>query len=89
MASPGDGSDKLIEKFKKNLEGKTVPQEAKEAIESEMEKFSGLSKESQEYQITRNYLDWLTALPWGVHTEDVLCIFPTLRCPANLTVITT
>jgi drug/metabolite transporter (DMT)-like permease len=69
-----DGSDKLLEKFKKHLEGKTVPQDAKEAIDSEMEKFSGLAKESQEYQITRNYLDWLTVLPWGVHTEDTLSL---------------
>merc|ERR1719424_300089 len=69
-----DGSDTLLQKFKKRLEGKTVPTDAKEAIDSEVEKFSGLAKESQEYQITRNYLDWLTVLPWGVHTKDTLSL---------------
>jgi len=69
-----DGSDTLLQKFKKRLEGKMVPTDAKEAIDSEVEKFSGLAKESQEYQITRNYLDWLTVLPWGVHTKDTLSL---------------
>merc|ERR1719359_338510 len=69
-----DGIDLLMQKFKTRLEGKTVPQDAKEAIDSEMEKLSGLAKESQEYQITRNYLDWLTVLPWGVHSEDTLSL---------------
>lgn len=27
---------------------------------------------STEFSITRNYLDWLTVLPWGVHTTDSL-----------------
>lgn len=70
----GDGADTLLQKFKSRLEGKTVPEDAKEAIDSEVEKFGGLAKESQEYQITRNYLDWLTVLPWGVHTEDTLSL---------------
>jgi len=67
-----DGTDKLLEKFRQRLEGKTVPKDAKEAIDNEMEKFAGLAKESQEYQTTRNYLDWLTVLPWGVHSTDVM-----------------
>jgi len=69
-----DGSDKLVRQFRERLESKDVPKEAKEAIDNEMEKFSGLAKESQEFQMTRNYLDWLTKLPWGVHSQDVLSL---------------
>mmetsp|Transcript_165664 Transcript_165664/g.531826 ORF Transcript_165664/g.531826 Transcript_165664/m.531826 type:complete len:1024 (+) Transcript_165664:75-3146(+) len=69
-----DGTDKLMDKFKKRLEGKTVPKEVQESIEQEMEKFSNLAKESQEYQTTRNYLDWLTMMPWGAHSEDTLSL---------------
>ena len=25
---------------------------------------------SSEFNVTRNYLDWLTALPWGVFSEE-------------------
>ena len=27
-------------------------------------------QESQEYQMTRNYLDWLTSMPWSVYSKD-------------------
>eukprot|EP00983_Pelagomonas_calceolata_P103808 1158955-Pelagomonas_calceolata.AAC.12 len=25
---------------------------------------------SPEFNVTRNYLDWLTILPWGTHTQE-------------------
>ncbi|CAE7600035.1 unnamed protein product, partial [Symbiodinium sp. KB8] len=65
-----DGSDALLQKFKQRLEEKTVPKEVKEAIDQELEKFANLAKESQEYQMTRNYLEWLTNTPWGVYSKD-------------------
>mmetsp|Transcript_13380 Transcript_13380/g.29240 ORF Transcript_13380/g.29240 Transcript_13380/m.29240 type:complete len:1023 (-) Transcript_13380:235-3303(-) len=69
-----DGTDKLLEKFKANMEGKEVPKDVQEAIDQEMEKFANLAKESQEYQMTRNYLEWLTQMPWGAHTTDTLSL---------------
>lgn len=67
-----DGTDALVQKFRSRLDGKVLPKEAQEAIDSEMEKFASLAKESSEYQITRNYLDWLTMLPWGKLSKDTL-----------------
>jgi len=26
------------------------------------------------YSVTRNYLDWLTSVPWGIHSEENLDI---------------
>jgi len=69
-----DPAKQLEGKFLQQLEGKIVPKEAKEVIDSEMEKLSSLAKESQEYQVTRNYLDWLTLLPWGIHSEETLSL---------------
>ena len=25
---------------------------------------------SPEFNVTRSYLDWLTVLPWGIHSDD-------------------
>ena len=35
-----------------------------------MEKFQLLEPTSPEYTVTRNYLDWLTVLPWGVYSKE-------------------
>lgn len=67
-----DGKDEVVQKFKQKLEGKTVPESAMKVIDEEMSKFQTLETASSEYNVTRNYLDWLTGLPWGVFKEESL-----------------
>ncbi|MGO0694974.1 endopeptidase La [Pseudomonas guariconensis] len=61
-----------LEQFQQRLEGKTLPEQAKKRIDEEMNKLSILETGSPEYAVTRNYLDWATALPWGVYGQDKL-----------------
>eukprot|EP00658_Telonema_sp_P-2_P032293 TRINITY_DN2394_c0_g1_i11.p1 TRINITY_DN2394_c0_g1~~TRINITY_DN2394_c0_g1_i11.p1 ORF type:complete len:421 (-),score=129.98 TRINITY_DN2394_c0_g1_i11:152-1414(-) len=35
-----------------------------------MAKLGSLDPSSSEYNVVRNYLDWMTLLPWGVHSDD-------------------
>ena len=66
-----DDKDALIEKYRKRLsEYPSVPEEAMETIEAELEKFSTLEKNSPEFNVTRSYLDWLVGMPWGVVTDE-------------------
>jgi Lon-like ATP-dependent protease len=66
-----DDKETLIEKYRKQLSKyPVIPEEVMEVIEAELEKFSTLEKNSPEYQVTRTYLDWLTAVPWSVVTEE-------------------
>jgi len=66
-----DDKETLIEKYRKKLaEYPSIPEEINEIIESEMDKFSHLEKNSAEFNITRTYLDWLTNIPWGVVTTE-------------------
>eukprot|EP00163_Fabomonas_tropica_P032668 TRINITY_DN8309_c0_g1_i1.p1 TRINITY_DN8309_c0_g1~~TRINITY_DN8309_c0_g1_i1.p1 ORF type:complete len:993 (+),score=278.70 TRINITY_DN8309_c0_g1_i1:172-3150(+) len=65
-----DDKDGLKTKFQDRLQGKVVPEKIMTVIEEEMQKMSMLEPNSSEYGVTRNYLDWLTVLPWGVSTED-------------------
>ncbi len=32
---------------------------------------AGLEPVSPEFNVTRNYLEWLTALPWGTYTQEI------------------
>jgi ATP-dependent Lon protease len=61
-----------IDRFRERLESLDVPEAASRRIEDEMQKLSILESGSPEYAVTRNYLDWMTALPWGKFSRDNL-----------------
>lgn len=63
-----------VETFEARLEGKTLTKAVSDKIQDELHKLSILETGSPEYGVTRNYLDWATSLPWGVHSEDNLDI---------------
>lgn len=69
-----DEKETVLSKFKSRLEHKVVPEAVSSIINDEMEKLGSLEPSSSEYSVTRNYLDWLTELPWGVYSEDSLDI---------------
>ncbi|RMZ56492.1 hypothetical protein APUTEX25_001339 [Auxenochlorella protothecoides] len=59
-------------RFRERLEplGSGVPEDVRRVIEEELEKLQAIEPASSEFNVTRNYLDWLTALPWGkISTE--------------------
>jgi len=60
------------DKFKARLEKLNIPEETLTNINEELEKLSILETGSPEYAVTRNYLDWMTVLPWGIYSEDKL-----------------
>jgi ATP-dependent Lon protease len=59
-----------LEKFEQRIAKLKVPHEAMQTIKDEMEKLSVLDVQSAEYSICRNYLDWLTVIPWGVKSVE-------------------
>ncbi|HND13350.1 MAG TPA: endopeptidase La [Pseudomonadales bacterium] len=61
-----------VEKFEARLAGLQVPEYALERIRDELDKLAILETGSPEYGVTRNYLDWATSVPWGVHSQDRL-----------------
>lgn len=64
-----DEKEELIEKYRARLTG-NVPKDAMKVIDDELAKLQMLEPSSSEYSITRNYLDWLTILPWGIYTKE-------------------
>src|SRR3990167_6478280 len=39
-------------------------------IEEEMDKLGALEVQSAEYGVVRNYIDWLTIVPWGMYSKE-------------------
>lgn len=60
------------EMFQKRIDALEMPERVARRIDEEMRKLSVLETGSPEYGVTRNYLDWATSVPWGVHSEDNL-----------------
>lgn len=56
---------KFRERFEPNKD--KCPPHVVQVIEEELTKMQLLEASSSEFNVTRNYLDWLTALPWGVY----------------------
>ena len=60
------------DRFLERMEKLTIPENAMKKIDEEMDKLGMLETGSPEYAVTRNYLDQITALPWGIHSKDKL-----------------
>ena len=41
-------------------------------IDEELNKLRFLDNHSSEFNVTRNYLDWLTTIPWGISSKENL-----------------
>ena len=58
------------EKFQERLKDKNVPEDVQKVIDEELEKLGVLDVQSAEYAVSRNYLDWLTIVPWSVNSKE-------------------
>ncbi|GAB1607388.1 lon protease homolog, mitochondrial-like [Argonauta hians] len=65
-----DDKDAIVEKFRKRLENLVVPTHVMDVIDEEFSKLSFLDNHSSEFNVTRNYLDWLTSMPWGCSSKE-------------------
>lgn len=59
-----------VEKFEERLKSRKVPEEIMKVIREEMDKLSALDIQSAEYGVCRNYVDWLTIVPWGITSKE-------------------
>ena len=67
-----DDSESIIEKFQARMTEMTLPEHVKVVIDEELSKLRFLDSHSSEFSVTRNYLDWLTTIPWGISSTENL-----------------
>jgi ATP-dependent Lon protease len=65
-----EGKTSELEKFQERLKKLKLNEEAQSAVEEELTKLSFLEPSSPEYNVSHNYLEWLTILPWGKFSKD-------------------
>ena len=62
------------ERFEERMATRHPPGHVRKRFEEELSKLRVLESGSPEYGVTRNYLDWMSAVPWGVYSEDNLAL---------------
>lgn len=61
-----------LEKFESRLDKLSLPDDVTDKVSEELEKLGFLDTQSPEYGVTRNWLDWVSSLPWGNYSKDKL-----------------
>lgn len=68
----GKGSE--VEDLREKIDHSGMPDETKEAVIRELDRYEKLPASSAESGVIRNYIDWMLSLPWKEATEDILDI---------------
>ena len=66
----GNNKDCEIERLTKKVAKMKCPSKVKEKIKRELDRYEGISSNSPEVGMIREYLDWMINLPWNNYTKD-------------------
>lgn len=61
-----------IEEIREKIKSLPLTDEAREKAEKELGRLAKMPHGTPEASVSRNYLDWIVSLPWGIFTEDNL-----------------
>ena len=59
-----------VDSFQARMKDKKVPEIVQGRFNEELKKLRILETGSPEYAVTRNYLDWISQVPWGVEKQQ-------------------
>src|SRR6202012_2629906 len=68
----GEGSE--FDELKKKIETAGMPKDVQEKAEQELKKLEAMPPMSAESTVSRNYLDWLLAVPWEKKAKEIRSI---------------
>ena len=69
LGNKEDGKGEIGE-MEDKLAAKKMPDEARVKVEKEIKKHKSMSPMSAESAVVRNYIDWMTSLPWEEYSDD-------------------
>ena len=68
LSEDNEDKDEIVE-FEEKIKKVKLSKEAKVKANSELKKLKGMGPMSAESSVVRNYLDWLTSIPWKKYTK--------------------
>jgi len=67
----GRGEKSEFDELRKKIESSGMPKEASEKATAELKRLEAMPPMSAESTVSRNYLDWLLAVPWKKKTREI------------------
>ena len=67
----GRGEKSEFDELKKKVEAAGMPKEVREKAINELKKLEAMPPMSAESTVSRNYLDWLLAVPWKKRSKEI------------------
>jgi len=67
----GRGEKSEIDELKKKIEQAGMPKDAEEKAHAELKRLENMPPMSAESTVSRNYLDWLLAVPWKKKSKEI------------------
>lgn len=72
--------DEELETLRDRVERAEMPEEAERAARKQLRRLAGMPPQSAEYQVGRNYVEWLADLPWSRVTPERVDVNEVRRC---------
>jgi ATP-dependent Lon protease len=72
--------DEELEGLRVRIEHAEMPDEVERAARKQLRRLAGMPPQSAEYQVGRNYVEWLVDLPWSRVTPDRVEVAEVRRC---------
>lgn len=72
--------DDEVEELRERLALADLPEEARAAAKKQLSRLASMQGQSGEYQVARNYVEWIIDLPWKISTPDRFDVGEVRRC---------
>lgn len=70
----GEDNDNELDDIRNKIRALPMSEEAKIEAQKELKRLEKISAESMEATVIRSHLEWITSMPWGVFTKDIIDI---------------
>lgn len=72
--------DDEVDELRERLALADLPDEVRAAARKQLGRLAGMQNQSGEYQVARNYVEWILDLPWRISTTDRFDVGEVRRC---------